>query len=306
LGWFLRVYGRWGTFVHMHSVFSVCFFYAQDDIEKGLKSRFFAALRLLRMTVAGLGLEKQILRFPPHPAINIHGGRWGFGLSHISLRCGAPTLVAGLGWFLRLYEMRGTVVLTLARSRLRMDRSGAVAEAAGAVGVVLFGGSVAMGFGALCAGADFTVGEGRLVFFEDLAGRGDLVSVGGEDDVLEGVFVGGVEEGSGVEVGHAGAVGEGEGAGDGRLDAAFEGGEGDEMEVELDGGAVVGEGERESDGAVAGASASVLVGLGVEAAVAGCFEGGLGAGSSGGEDVSAKGEHGACPWAVFRDIRVDG
>jgi len=139
------------------------------------------------------------------------------------------------------------------------------------------------------------VGGSGLVLFEGFAGRGDFFSVGCEDDALDCVVVIGFEEGSGFEIEGAGAVGVGEGAGDGGLDAAFDGSEGDEVEVGLDGGAVLGEREREGEGEVVGIAATaagVLAGLCVKAAVMGSVERGLGALAPGGKDVSAKLDHG--------------
>jgi len=60
------------------------------------------------------------------------------------------------------------------------------AEATLAGGVVLFGGLVAVLLGGEEAGAAFVVDGLGFVVFEDLDRRGDLLSVGREDDAGDG------------------------------------------------------------------------------------------------------------------------
>jgi len=164
------------------------------------------------------------------------------------------------------------------------------AEAAVAVGVVGFGDAV-VEFGALDAGALGAVVDG-FAGFEGLAWEGDFFTFGGEDDVLDGVFVGGVGEGSGLEVDGGGAVGVGDGVGLARFESSFEQAEGDEVIVGLDGGAVLGELEGDGDGVGAfGACGEFLLAV-VVVAEEGVFDGGGLAVEAGGHDVSAEGVHG--------------
>ena len=130
---------------------------------------------------------------------------------------------------------------------------------------MLFGGLVAVFLGAEQAGAALVVDGLGLVGFEDLDGRGDLVSFGREDDAGDGsqgrrsgcggfgVVVIGLRPGpgrrgrGGFEQGHLAEVGLGD------LHAVHEGGGGgavhesagevvdDAIEVDLDRGAVFGE-----------------------------------------------------------------
>ena len=171
---------------------------------------------------------------------------------------------------------------------------GVVAEAAAAVGVVELAGCVAVGFGAVSTGAFGAVGE-DFSGCAGLAGRGDFLFVGSEDDSVDAVFEAGVGERAGLEVDGGGAVGVDDGVGLSGLELAFEDGELREMVVGLDGGAVLGKLEGDGDGAVSpgpGGEAALAPVVVTEASV---FDGRGLAVCSGGHDVSAERERHLAP-----------
>jgi hypothetical protein len=167
---------------------------------------------------------------------------------------------------------------------------GGLAEAAAAVGVVLFGRGAAELFGAALAGAVFVV-ERRFAGFEGFARWGDLVSFGREDDALHGAFVIGGGEFHFGEIVHGGAVDSAEGVGFAGVDFVVVEGEADEVEVEVDGGAVLGVDERErlvdSVGRGLASGGQDALEVGVMAAEAGSVDGWLLAVASSGKDVAA-------------------
>ena len=117
-----------------------------------------------------------------------------------------------------------------------------LAEAALAVGVVLFGCGSAELLGAARARTVFVV-NGRFVLFQFFARRSDLVSFRREDDALDGVFGVGLSERAFVEVGEADLEAVDHDAGGLGVDSAAVEGVDDEEDVGLDGGAVFGEEE---------------------------------------------------------------
>ena len=145
-----------------------------------------------------------------------------------------------------------------------------------------------MPFGAVAAGAVGAVGE-FFIGQAGLAGGGDFLFVGGEDDALNTVLEAAWVEWPGFEVGGGGAVGLNDGLGLARIESALGDGELDDMEVELDGGAVLGKLEIESDAAGAlgtvGEGVLALVEVAVELLFAGS---GHVAVVPGGHDVSTE------------------
>src|ERR1700741_4589039 len=117
-----------------------------------------------------------------------------------------------------------------------------LAEAALAVGVMLFGCGSAKLLGAALAGAVFVV-DGRLVLFQFLARWSDLVSFRREDDALHGVFGIGLSEWALIEVAEADLETVEHDVGGLGVDSAAVEGVDDEEDVGLDGGAVFGEEE---------------------------------------------------------------
>jgi hypothetical protein len=176
-----------------------------------------------------------------------------------------------------------------------------IAEAALAVGVVVFAGGVAVGFVALEARAFGAVGEG-FAGFEGLAGESDFFAVGGEDDVAGYAAAFAFGDRAGFDVSQAGLIDAVEGGGLALLKAAFEQAEGGEMKVDLDGGAVLGEDVGDGDGVGAARTGGELLLVSMVVAEEFVFDGRRLAVGSGGHDVAAYVVHGGS-WLSSKAVR---
>ena len=153
-----------------------------------------------------------------------------------------------------------------------------LAVAAAAVGVVFF-----LRRGAVLAMAILVVAKLGLVRFQGAIGHGDLFSLRGEGDLVNGMV--GIGERAVAEIDCAGAEEAIEGVGGLEVDAPVVERLGDEHEVDLEGGAVFGEVEGERGVDAVGVGLGVDLGEGalddlVVSAVEGRVDGGLGAASA--------------------------